>query len=315
MDKKLISLVIPTRNASAQTRSTIAKHIVCADGAGLSLEVVVVDDGSARSELESLQEISDPRVKVIVNDTNLGRGGAINAGVCATTGELLLIVDCDCPPANHEFLSEHMRSLDAGTNVSIGALLSRGSDFWSRYQDQAVIRRERQFAEGTMYAFTSQNVLMDSAWFHAIGGFNQSYRRYGFEDRDFFIRLAAAGAKIGYTPLAGVIHEDENIKLETIIPKMMDAGEFTALRFTCDHPEAYRKLGYAAIDARMRPWLGLLGRMFGRPTLKMSRGIDPLLNRLPFSIAKAIVKVITALAFICGTAHSSSLRLLQSGAR
>jgi len=304
----VISLIIPTRNAAARTRDTVKKFLEAARTSDTLLEVIVVDDESRHDERTALREMLDGYAKTVLMQSNVGRGGAINAGALEAAGDLFLIVDCDCPPATADFFHHHLSAIGAGADVSVGALRSRGRDFWSRYQDQAVARRERQFANGMRYAFTSQNVVVKASWFKRIGGFDQSYSRYGFEDRDFFIQLADAGANIVYIPAAGVIHDDTNIRMATIAPKMREAGEFTAPPFRRKHPAAYRALGYAAIDAQLHPWLRPIGIVCGRPIVALARHLDPWLERLPFMLAKGMAKIATALAYLSGTSRKRADR-------
>lgn len=303
----MISIIIPTHNAAARTRATAAHYLSAADMSKSIVEVVVVDDGSRVDERGALQANADPRVRFVMKETNLGRGGAINAGAHVAAGKWLLIVDCDCPPASLDFFIEHKHALQAGADISIGSLKSSGNNFWSRYQNEAVLRRQSQFAAGYFYAFTTSNVLLNAEWFKRVGGFDTAYARYGFEDRDLFIRLIEAGARIAYTPTAGVVHEDENLRLATILSKMRDAGEFTAARFQHNNPEAYRVLGYAAIDARLHPWLRPVSWVLGRLVFTIAPYLDPLLERLPFPIAKSAAKMMTAIAFLHGTAHPAPL--------
>jgi glycosyltransferase involved in cell wall biosynthesis len=299
----LVSVVIPSRNSSARALATARRFLAAADAETLHAEVVIVDDGSRADERAALGEAGDKRVRVVLSEANRGRGAAVNLGAATASGGLLLIVDCDCPPASDDFFRAHLANIASGANASIGALLRGNDGFWGRYQDVAVARRERQFAAGTPFAFTSQNVLLDADWFRRIGGFDEGYSRYGFEDRDFFIRLSAAGARIAYAPGAGVVHEDENIRLASIMPKMRDAGEFTSTRFLQCHPVQYRQLGYAAIDVRARPWLLPVGAWLGRAAMSLGPRLDPWLPRLPFACAALLAKAMTALAYMHGTSR------------
>lgn len=299
----LVSIVIPTHNAARRTLATANAMLSAAQETRMAVEVVIVDDGSDDANRAVLRSAANPDIRVVHAKQNRGRGAAVNLGAGEANGEFLLVVDCDCPPASSDFFHNHMAEIDAGADVSIGRLQRRANDFWGRYQDRAVLRRERQFVAGTAFAFTSQNVLLATEWFRRIGGFDEAYSRYGFEDRDFFIRLAAAGARIHYSPGAAVIHDDDNIRLGSIMPKMRDAGEFTSTYFRQCHPEEYRQLGYAALDVRSRHWLSPVGSWLGQAAMSLGPRLDPWLPRLPFPVAAMLAKGLTALAYMHGTSR------------
>lgn len=303
----MITVVVPTHNAADRTRATVERFLQAAHTSGDTIEVIVVDDGSNETERNALNLLCDGRIRIIRNDINLGRAGARNIGAKAAKGRWLLIVDCDCPPAAGDFFFRHMQALKSGAHVSVGPLLSRRDDFWGKYQDSATARRQDQVAAGRLYVLTSANIFMGATWFKQIGGFDERYRKYGFEDRDFFLRLIAAGARISCTDRAGVIHEDDQICLASIAPKMRDAGEFTAHLFSRDHPEAYKILGYAAIDARLHPGLRFVAMTMGRLSVAIAPFLDRWLERLPFPIARTLVKLTSGLAFMYGTARGHKL--------
>lgn len=301
-----ISAILPTLNAAALTCRTVLRHLESGAASGVPFEVVVVDDGSTDAELKELREIVSADVRVLENKSNLGRGGAINRGAMIARGTHFLILDCDCPPADDAFLRHHVEAIQQGADVSVGGLLGRGSDFWSRYQDLAVKRREGQFARGNVYSFTSQNVLVDADLFRRIGGYDERYDRYGFEDRDFYIRLAEAGARIAYTSAAAVIHDDSGICMASLSRKMIEGGRYTAQLFAQKHPDQYAVLGYAPLDVSHRPLLAAIGRRIDWILPWSVKLVDAAAKRnvLPFRLLALWAKANVAASFIYGTATS-----------
>lgn len=61
------------------------------------LEVLIVDDHSSDGSLALAQRLaaSDPRVRVLQTPSNVGPGGARNAGIAAMRGEWYCMLDCD----------------------------------------------------------------------------------------------------------------------------------------------------------------------------------------------------------------------------
>ena len=298
-----VTAVLPCYNGATETLRTLAALGRIAIPTGWAFDVLVVDDGSTDGSAERLRRDLPRWARVLEAPRNLGRGGAVNLGADAAAGELLLILDCDCPPARADFLQHHLDAVAAGADVSVGPALPRGVDFWSNYQQLSDARRRRLHARGRAYALTSQNLLLPKQLFSAVGGFDAAYRHYGFEDRDFLLRLAEAGANIQFSQNAAVIHDDPGISLHSVARKMAQCGATSASLFHSTHPAAYRDLGYAAVDACVHPWLRPVGRWLGQAAVATASRLEPLLHVrwIPFPVRVAAVRLVSALSFLHGT--------------
>lgn len=274
---------------------------------GHILEVIVVDDASTDQTDTILRANLPTSVKLLRLDKNRGRGGAINYGAKYASGRRLLVLDADCYPLTSDFLKRHLTALARGAQVSVGTLDNPCDDFWNWYQNRAAARRMHQFKAGVVYAMTSANVMFDLQWFRRVGGFDPRYRHYGFEDRDLFLRLHAAGARIA-CPDAPVVHRDAGLSLDAVCRKMGESGRYSALVFSQAHPIAYQILGLAAIDARLHAWLRPIGRILSPLAVRSARSIDPLLKSswMPRRIAAAIVRICSGLAYLQGTCARES---------
>lgn len=87
-----VSVVLPVYNdehhVAHAVRSALAQT-------GVSLEVVVVDDGSSDGTAEVLATLADPRVKVVRLPQNVGLTAALNRGLAEASGELIARLDAD----------------------------------------------------------------------------------------------------------------------------------------------------------------------------------------------------------------------------
>jgi dolichol-phosphate mannosyltransferase len=59
------------------------------------VEVLFIDNGSTDGTREWLSSIVNPDVKVVFNETNLGKGGSIKKGISISNGEYVVIHDPD----------------------------------------------------------------------------------------------------------------------------------------------------------------------------------------------------------------------------
>jgi glycosyltransferase involved in cell wall biosynthesis len=90
-----LSVLIPVYNES-RTLRTIVERVLAAP-VDCDLELVCVDDCSTDSSLDILHELSaaDPRIKVIAQPMNMGKGKAIRTAIDQMTGDIGIIQDAD----------------------------------------------------------------------------------------------------------------------------------------------------------------------------------------------------------------------------
>ncbi|MEH2044660.1 glycosyltransferase family 2 protein [Nostoc sp.] len=87
-----VSVIIPAYN----TESYIGKAIESALEQTLTnIEVIIVDDGSSDKTVEIAKSFTDQRLKVIVNQQNLGAAAARNRAFRAAQGEWIAVLDSD----------------------------------------------------------------------------------------------------------------------------------------------------------------------------------------------------------------------------
>ncbi|GAB3868418.1 bifunctional polysaccharide deacetylase/glycosyltransferase family 2 protein [Dactylosporangium cerinum] len=87
----LVSVVVPAYNEAANIAATV-RSLVGNDYP--QLEVIVVDDGSTDATAEVVARLGLPGVRLI-RQANAGKPAALNTGVAAARGQLLVLVDGD----------------------------------------------------------------------------------------------------------------------------------------------------------------------------------------------------------------------------
>jgi len=86
-----VSVVIPAYNEAIGIAASVRSVVACDYP---DLEIVVVDDGSTDGTGEVVRSMSLPGVRVI-RQPNRGKPAALNAGIAAARGEILVLVDGD----------------------------------------------------------------------------------------------------------------------------------------------------------------------------------------------------------------------------
>jgi len=306
MSERLISIVVPCRNGGASAIALLEALSALPPLPGIRLEAVVVDDASTDDTPAVLASRAPAWAHVVHPPAHLGRSGARNLGAARSTGELLLFLDCDCLPGGPGFLSTHLAAIDAGADASVGDIRGRQDGFWGRYQTETGVRRARRAREGNAHALTAANLLVTRQAFGRAGRFDERYRHYGFEDRDFLLRLERAGARLQRSPGAEATHA-ALLDLAGICTKMVECGRNTAALFRHDHPAAYRELGYAAFDARLHPMRAALLSPLARFIVARSDRIDRTLlqGNWPHWFQRIVARAATALAFLEGTRQAT----------
>ena len=162
--------------------------------------VVVVDDGSADGGADVARRLAAEhgRVTALALPRNGGASAARNAGIAAGGAEFILFLDSDdllLPDGARALLAGAARD---GLDVAVGAFARVGRDGevgpaecgWDGRDIRAALARGG--AVGTSWSVVRRSFV------YRARGWDPSFRTC--EDWDFFVRVAAAGARFGRVP-------------------------------------------------------------------------------------------------------------------
>jgi dolichyl-phosphate beta-glucosyltransferase len=117
-----LSIVIPAYNESARIGNALREVLACDAARGWQAEVLVVNDGSSDDTAEIVNSFAarHPRLRLIENPSNRGKGFSVRHGVLEARGEIILFTDADlsAPIIEAERLLGAIRN---GADVAIGS--------------------------------------------------------------------------------------------------------------------------------------------------------------------------------------------------
>ncbi|KAF0132727.1 MAG: glycosyl transferase [Candidatus Saganbacteria bacterium] len=93
----MLSIVIPAYNEEARLPNTLNKTIHYLEDHCFAYEIIVVSDGSVDKTNQIVSEISaqNPKIKLLKNIKNQGKGAGVKKGILAAKGGTVLFMDAD----------------------------------------------------------------------------------------------------------------------------------------------------------------------------------------------------------------------------
>ena len=182
--------------------------------------VVVIDNGSSDKTVERIQQ-EYPQVVLIQNDENLGFGKANNVGLTFALQhnfEYAFLLNQDAW-IEKDMLEKLITASESNPNFGIispvhlstdGTSLDHGfADYSKKKTIEELPQPSSQLVE--LPFVNAAFWLLPIETVKKIGGFSPLFYHYG-EDRNYILRVAFHGFKIGYLPNAFATHDRQNRK-------------------------------------------------------------------------------------------------------
>lgn len=220
--KKSISVVIPNYNGE----HLLAKNLPSLFNAikEFDYEIIIVDDCSNDGSISFLQN-RYPEVTIIKNKTNLGFSGTCNKGIFAAKLDLVCIVNTDVTFSDDYFKTAITALNETNVFAIKGDIINYGKDFQdiinteksSRvYYKHGFLRLNRDINSTEVTSYLKDNptfVLLGCCFLCKreilleLGGYNEIYSPFYWEDSDIALRAISLGYKLIYLPEARVFHQ------------------------------------------------------------------------------------------------------------
>ncbi len=204
-----ISIVIATRDRAGYLTKALASFEE--QRGAPSFEVIVVDNGSS-DDTKGVAERAAARRRFPVRYVYEGepnRGKARNAGIAVATGFIVLFCDDDivAPP---NFIASHEAAHHTVNLVVNGPILNVGG------YDERPTPKPNNFSRAFL---CTCNVSVPKHALDAVGGFDEAFKLYGWEDTELGVRLREHGLRAHFAWDAYIWHikpaTDNTLEVET----------------------------------------------------------------------------------------------------
>jgi glycosyltransferase involved in cell wall biosynthesis len=185
-----VTVVIPTRDRWPRLEPTLRGALRQED---VSLEVVVVDDGSVDETPARLAEMKDPRLRVLRHDSSRGVAAARNAALATARGDWIAFLDDDDLWAPAKLRKQLSAAGEAqATWVYSGAIvLDERLTVLDVYEAPTPAELADMLLAYNAVPAGASNVMARADAIRAVGGYDETLSQLA--DWDLWIRLALAG--------------------------------------------------------------------------------------------------------------------------
>jgi GT2 family glycosyltransferase len=228
-----VSIVVPSANNLVFLKLCLTSIVL--NTAARPYEVIVVDNGSTDGTADYLADMAahHPQVRAIHNPTNRGFAPAVNQGLSAATGGILVLLNDDTvvPPG---WLGGLCRGLDDTTVGLLGPVTNRSGDEaqievtyntyaeflrFARGRRRTHRHRTRDLPMLTMFCLAFRRDV-----YERIGPLDEQFEIGMFEDDDYAARVRDAGYRVVCADALFVHHFGA-----TSLGKLAAAGEYGTL--------------------------------------------------------------------------------------
>lgn len=162
MNNKFLSIVVPVYNESDGIDDFNSQLLKCLDDIKQDYEVIYCDDGSSDATNQIIANFaeSNHKIKLVTLSRNFGKEAALTAGIAASTGQAVIMLDAD---GQHpiECIPEFISKWQAGAQVVVG--LGQGGQKSGFIKDLS-----SKFFYKTLKFLTGQNLAEGSSDFRLI---------------------------------------------------------------------------------------------------------------------------------------------------
>ncbi len=230
-----ISIVIPNYNGAKLLEKNLPKVLEAVSSYKKGkAEIIIVDDAStdASASVISNFKFQISNLRLITNEKNLGFSSTVNNGVRKATGDVVILLNTDVypqgnflepllkrfvdDPLTHSRVSGQASSGEPSVfavgcldkSVEEGKIVERGRGLGEWRRGFLIHRRGEVNKTNTLWVSCGSGAFKKAIW-DKLGGLNELYNPFYWEDIDLSYRALKSGYKIFFEPKSIVFHEHE----------------------------------------------------------------------------------------------------------
>ena len=194
--RPVLSVIIPVYN-EAKTIREVVERVRKLD---ISLQIVLVDDGSTDGSRNILESLSNDSTEIFLHAQNQGKGAALQTGFRLADGEIVIVQDADLEYDPNDILEVIQPILDGKAEVVYGSRFLAGDHQTSRVH---------RFGNGVLtwlsntlnrQKLTDMETCYKAIRRDRLASFSIQQRRFGFEP-EITAKLARQGIPILEVPI------------------------------------------------------------------------------------------------------------------
>lgn len=205
VSEKSLSILIPNYNGKKLLEEYLPYTIIAAKNSNLTYEIIVVDDASSDDSVSFLMS-KYPEIILQVNTQNQGFSKTCNVGIQIAKNQLLLILNSDIKLSPNFFkgllkyfdipstfgVMSHIKDQNNLSHIERAQTLTKFGFKMNRKPVHSDYSKDKLYP--TIF-LSGANALVDLDKIKKIGGFNELFSPYYFEDADLSIRAWRMGWK------------------------------------------------------------------------------------------------------------------------
>lgn len=200
-----LSVVIPAYNERATIEKLLERVASAPLPAGVTLEMVVVDDGSRDGTRELLRELAqkaEPPFHYVEHEKNQGKGAAVRTGFGAATGDILLVQDADLEYSPNDYPVLLQPILDGQADVVFGSRFLGGPHrvlfFWHSVGNRFLTTLSNMFTDLNLSDMETCYKVFKA---EVLRGMKLRSNRFGIEP-ELTAKVAKTRARIYEVPIS-----------------------------------------------------------------------------------------------------------------
>jgi GT2 family glycosyltransferase len=211
--KMNVSIIVPNINGRNILEKNLPKLFEAVDNPKNNImEVILVDDGSWDDSVSFIKRVYKDKIKLITHKKNRGFSAAVNTGVRAAKGDLLLLINTDVIPSRDflEPILPHFKNPKVFAVSSHEKGYGSAKGWFENGYIQLGMNSESEGPVPSFYVSGGSGVFRRKIW-NELGGMDEKLLSpFYWEDIDLCYRATKRGYLNLWEPKSSVTHKHES---------------------------------------------------------------------------------------------------------